>query len=234
MLPPSLDPTSALTAWHCLTPIGNSDSLLSSPSSQLSKTALWTGGYTLLYDSEKMHLASELRGNPLQVITFDAGNPQVKDLSDVLEDYPDRFKVAYHSDLQLYDGSIMLSGGHNKKNEKLFMASSDVSIFRLEKDGSVVLDKNLYRMYIERLGHRTTRLLDNTVLITGGIYREENKEREKDPNKINKIIVTDLAERFNPRRGESSEDYPFNRPPPKDGDPQANDGVNITCTLFEE
>ena len=58
-----------------------------------------------------------------------------------------------------------------------------------------------------RFGHRTVRLMDNTVLITGGVTTKLEKTQG---TTVATPVLARFTEVYNPRRGGASED-PFGR-----------------------
>jgi hypothetical protein len=102
-----------------------------------------------------------------------------------------------------------------------FDGSNQLAIYS-RKDGA---RQGLPSLRVSRFGHRSTRLLDNTIMITGGITVVV-KGNTPEPQ------LTTVTERFNPRTGDVTEDYPLNRPKPIDG-PTANSGPG-TCMLRAE
>lgn len=185
-LPVAITSPSA-TAWHTLTSIGASDRDLAS---NIAPTAaLWAGGFGLADESENLRFVTTVpQAPPLQWIKYN-------ELS--FQDVPAPVfeSVGYHDAIRLHDGSVLLSGGNCTTNT--FCASQQLVICAF--DGAPACAAAPVTLQTGRFGHRATRLLDNTVLFTGGINGGAAGQLLKD------------AEIFNPRAGHASEDYPFDR-----------------------
>ncbi|MCA9671065.1 MAG: hypothetical protein KC503_35955, partial [Myxococcales bacterium] len=105
---------------------------------------------------------------------------------------------------RLWDGSVLVTGGNAARSvAERFIALEQVARFRY--DGSTAVGEvpvGVTKLSVPRFGHRATRLLDNTVLITGGLTFSDSKLR-----------LVERAEVLNLRAGGADEDWPFNRAP---------------------
>lgn len=186
-------------AWHTLTPIGSADSeLADSPP----VTALWAGGYKLRRETDNLRQANDFGDLPPQrslQLVRDGAPLAISDAS-AAGGYA---LSGYHDALRLHDGRVMISGG-NDYPKSAFTALRQLAIYRLVGQ-ELELDpaSSAEGLRVGRFGHRSTRLLDNTVLITGGI----TLTNEATP------LITNETELFNLRFGDASEDYPFGRAP---------------------
>lgn len=206
-------------AWHTLTTIGLQDDQLAPEPGTPAKTptmALLAGGYPLVLDTERnMQLAWDWKPPTKNLQLVRDGNvPTFHDVSTTGDGH--FLPAEYHAAVRLSDGSVMLSGGNAsssfswakqeacEKTSSPFCAYRQISIYGL-KGGAVELSGH-GSMTVGRFGHRTTRLLDNTVLITGGVSLIGSKPQ-----------LLQHAEIYNPRTGHASED-PFGRGPVMDYD----------------
>ena len=211
-------PNAERTVWHTLTTIGMTDAEIAPGGSQVPKTpdkALMVGGFPMSYDwggsppaGTKLQLACDQckLKNTLQLVKD--GNPPSFHV--VSTSGAGHFLAAeYHAAVRLADGSVMLSGGNVnatyaqfeacKGKTSVFCAYRQIAVYGLE-GGSVKL-KQSGKMTLGRYGHQATRLLDNTVLLSGGISLVGSKPE-----------LLRHAEVYNPRTGAASED-PFGRLP---------------------
>ncbi len=213
------------TVWHSLTTIGWSDTQSSAKPgtvSEVPRKALLASGFPLELDTDtKMQLAWG-KNAPLKTLqlvlenTGPAGTPPT--LHTVPTSGEGHFLYSeYHEAIRLADGSVMLSGGNVDSNvEKkeackgttsLFCAYRQIAVYKHAGGTKVDLvtkpaaGKLPVKMTIGRFGHRATRLLDNTVLLTGGISLFGSRPE-----------LLQHAEVYNPRTGDPSED-PFGRKP---------------------
>jgi hypothetical protein len=152
--------------------------------------------------------------------------------------------VGYHEALRIGRGRVLLLGGNADGADYDCPASGDQPCCKsyaicpqgqmaiLEFDGT---NQKVVRSVLPtphlgtaRLGHRATRLLDGTVLISGGITVTDKA--------TNAPQVTFDAEIYNPRTADSSDDYPFRRLPGKDSkDSEATNKLKGTrCALRGE
>ncbi len=190
------------TAWHTLTPIGSSDRDLAG---NIAPTAaLLAGGFELAEEAANLRFATSTLRTPALLwvrqseLSFQPVTENSPAGGSVFE------PVGYHDAIRLHDGSVLLSGGNCAAG--LFCATPQLVICKLEDDP--VCSPAPSTLTMGRFGHRMTRLLDNTVLITGGITGEGNMGQ----------LLKD-AEIFNPRLGHASEDFPFDREPAAESKP---------------
>ena len=206
------------TAWHGLSPLGLTDR---GAETDGAPAALWTGGFVLTKGETATFRYALGFGTlpPQRAVQF--LRPEGPDLR--LEEIGgDGFRLAsYHHALRLHDGSVLVTGGNapsdaEKQQEQApcvgqttpFCALKQVALYtyRPGSPPSVELRPGVPPLEVARYGHRAVRLLDNTVLVTGGVTLNKSAVPE---------VVTQ-AEIFSPRTGQASEDYPFERPAPPD------------------
>ena len=105
--------------------------------------------------------------------------------------------VAYHEATRLPNGDVLLTGGNADQAEcppalgyayPIICPQAQLATYT-NVDKTLVVRKET--LAIPRFGHRVTRLLDNTLLITGGVAANTRLARE--------------AEVYNPRTGAESE-----------------------------
>lgn len=197
------------TAWHTLTPIGGTDQDLSQGDPGLPGTALWAGGY-VLYQSGNMRIADKNPQKKALQLIRDGSPPSIVDVAGTTA-LGHFVSVGYHDAIRLYDGSVVLSGGNGTCTEA-FCPSDQLKIYSFDTpQGLPILRQGIPPMRRSRLGHRMTRLLDNTILITGGITLVSRTNPQGQEVEAPELIKA--AEVFNPRRAADLEDFPFNRQP---------------------
>lgn len=118
---------------------------------------------------------------------------------------PGHFTSAgHHSAISLHNGGVLLTGGRLGQD----LQSCGVQSPFCASDQLVIYDKTLalktssspngsWRLFVPRMGHRMTRLLDNTILITGGITLKKSTAEGQ---------VLTSPELFNPRTGDVTEE----------------------------
>ena len=206
------------TVWQSMTTIGLTDAQLAPKAPQVPKTpdkALLAGGFPLIFDTgSKMQLAWDqwLPKKTLQLLLDSSGQPGAPPSHSTVPTSGEGHFLAseYHAAIRLADGSVMLSGGNVNSNfEKkeacktstsAFCAYRQIVVYKFKGGTGVVLGQSA-KMTIGRFGHSATRLLDNTVLISGGISLFGSRPE-----------LLQHAEIYNPRTGDASED-PFGRLP---------------------
>lgn len=210
-----ITPMPEVVAWHTLTTIGLRDDQIAPEAPKtptIPTAALLAGGFTLKYDSTHQRLAWDQTAAAYGLQLVRDGSPPT--LQAVTAGSGGFTWVGYHSALRLANGDVMLSGGNVnsswfpkapcEKVSSAFCAQQQIAIYRLK--GGIVELAQATQMALPRFGHRSTRLLDNTVLITGGVTLVGSKAE-----------LVQQAEVFNPRSGNFSED-PFGRAPAQDYD----------------
>jgi len=201
----------AATAWHTLTSIGGSDG--AAPTG-----VLWAGGFTLANDTSGQRTVDVPRTPPVQWVS--AADPTL--LKDV--DAGAFKSVGYHDAIALHDGSVLLSGGNGDLTgcvAKYLCPQEQRVVFKLPKGGSPTLATGTPSLGIARFGHRTVRLLDNSLLFTGGISRKDRVDAKLDADAAalkdaEALVLLNSVELYNPRSGDPSEDAPLFRDPGKD------------------
>ena len=197
-------------AWHSLTTIGYTDAQLSqdksAPAPVAPKTALLAGGFPLTFETKALRAADDQQpvSHPLLLVN-DGSPPTFQSIS--IAGAGHFAPVGYHQGTRLADGSVLLSGGNVNsqwvKNSPCgsestpFCAYAQMVIYAY--NGTQVQLRQSLSMRTGRFGHRATRLLDNTVLITGGIAFSGAVP-----------VILKEAELFNPRLGAAAED-PYSR-----------------------
>lgn len=233
------DPTDQkmTSIWHTLTPIGISDADLVDDQATAHVGALWVGGFNLANDSPTLRYAATTpRPQEEAVVLVRSGTPgapeQITTTLGTGGVAPGHFRSAgYHAGIRLADGSVLLSGGNIPDVVSNFRASGQVVVYTYDKTASQVSLAPLGRqLKTPRFGHRMTRLLDNTILITGGVTLVETTENGKD---IRSEQLVKEAEIFSPHLGSAVEDYPLSRPPPLDTEQQAQ-GAELCPARYPE
>ena len=199
----------APTAWHALTPV--SDTQL-----------LWSGGFRVratdpvkssVRDSSDSTLQGAATASLRLVSISDQGQLAVQTPADIIQQSFE--PTAYHRSLRLHDGSVLLSGGNraalvgrgrgkcvNDQGETRYCALSQMQIFSVQ-GGSLTPRANVPQMGIPRYAHQVTRLLDNTILVTGGLTYDGG---------LKKPVIVSNAEIYNPNDGSTASDA-FGRQP---------------------
>ncbi len=202
-----------LTAWHTLTPVGDA----------LNPAVLWAGGYLLDDDvspatqriARTLPRGADLKSKPDNLA---AKALQFVDKNLVLRDVDTgatgSFSPAgYHEALRLGDGTVLLVGGNSGAcGEKPFCPSAQLVAYRWDTATLAPKLSSSSALKIPRLGHRVTRLVDGTVMVTGGITLI------KDPKDSTKTVegITRVAEIYSLRSGKPEDDLTFARLPGKD------------------
>jgi hypothetical protein len=211
--------------WHTLEPIGITDAQLDPMPGGTPvdpKNLLLAGGFQLVFETSRLRSSDDRKRVKPQLWLIRDGAPPVP--LAVATDSGGHFQpVGYHDAIRLADGRVMLSGGNINSNftsdthcdaagiESTFCAYAQVVFYGLDAAGTAVTRLGGSQLRVRRLGHRSTRLLDNTVLITGGITI----------NAASEPLVLKDAELYNPRNGAAGED-PFGRKPMLDYDQSSN------------
>lgn len=190
------------TAFHAFTAIGGTDTDLDQ--GNFPTRALWSGGLGLASDAPNLRVHDKSVNVPAARLLVDGPSLGISAVPIPAAVFR---PAAYHSSTRLHDGSVLLAGGTRPRCEgdKAFCPDSQLTVIRWDGAKATWLGTTQDpspRLRTARFGHRATRLLDNTVLITGGI------EKVKDD-----LHVIQRVEVFNPRNGSASEDFPFNRSP---------------------
>lgn len=199
------------SGWHTLTPIGLADGQ-TSPS-----TLLLAGGFVLGRDTNALRSVNEQtkKTSPLMLIQ-DGASPKAKTVTATSGDF---IPAGYHDAIALADGSVLLTGGNVNSNfiktapcntyTSPFCAYNQLVIYTLSGETAVPRSQTTLAkaMNQARFGHRMVRLMDNTVLITGGV----TIKLETVSSQIVPVpILSAFSEVLNPRTGLASED-PFGR-----------------------
>lgn len=187
----------AHTGWQVFVPFGQTDKAFSDGLG--AGFALWVGGFNLgKGDTENYRVADKPSPTPIvNVIDGAGGTPTL-----VAGTAPSGFiSAGYQAAVRLTDGSVLVTGGNDSSSER-FRAVAQVVRFRLQ-GGTAVGESvpGIQGLAIARFGHRMTRLLDGSVLVTGGLTLDKD----------NKLRVVELAEVFNTRLGNAGDDYPLTR-----------------------
>lgn len=219
--PPPVGVTRMASIWHTLTPVGSSDRDLLD--GNLPQKALWAGGMLLSDTGNPPNPALRETGpNPDQ-------RPQDVALALVQQDVPPvttivntgsgdtllpgHFQsVGYHAAVGLYDGSVLLTGGKVGKKQQIaacgtespYCASNQIKLYGYVQGSFELIAPPVsegWELNVPRMGHRMTRLLDNSVLITGGVNLAPTKNGQS----------LTQAELFLPRTGDKTEDLPLDR-----------------------
>jgi len=210
----SVKDPSLSTIAHTLTPIGATDAEMAGGNPP--QEALLAGGFPLgplsgglrdtsarpqlLPQATALHrLSASALSSPESaatvVPTTDSGGALL----------PGHFTSAgHHSAVSLHNGGVLLTGGKLGQElqscgvESPFCASDQVVIYdkTLTLKTPAIQDAS-WRLFVPRMGHRMTRLLDNTILITGGITLKKSTAEGQ-------VLAT--PELFNPRTGDATEE----------------------------
>lgn len=201
------------TAWQSLTEIGLTDE--ERQQGKGPRALLWTGGLAL--DSRpdatpQWRAARTPRAGVLELLRSVNGKIES---TGPLDPQGGLVPAGYHSAVRLHDGSVLISGGnHTSSNcQRPNGETTDTRFCPLAQLASYKLAENDTRLTRERLGavsslrlprygHQATRLLDLSVLFTGGLTI----------NADGQPAVSGEAEILNVRQGGASEDYLFNLP----------------------
>jgi hypothetical protein len=172
------------TAWHTLTRIAT-DAEVAGVTAPQKQRALWASGYTLRYDAAFTNTRAadaltsqttmlELTGTDLSAATVGAGK---------------WVAVGYHEATPLFDGSVLLTGG-NAENGRCMgnVICPQTQMATYAATGGDLVEQQ--RLSLPRFGHRVTRLLDNTLLITGGVT---SRFKCKNPADSPDVTSTGLA-----------------------------------------
>lgn len=226
-------------AWHTLTPLGLSDAQLYPQSGTPAplRHLLWAGGFGLKRETSVLRADDQTPQiqTPLREVKLAGGQPSsVTALAS-----PGSFQaVGHHAALRLADGRVLLSGGNADPGAlatvpqrckdpqtgtgTTFCPFGQLAVYALTNN-AVGEDATAagQTLRLPRFGHRMTRLLDNTALITGGVTYLQGQP-----------LLADYAELFNPRLGNAGED-PFGREAGKDYDATTGESGH-SCTPQEE
>lgn len=185
------------TGWHTLTPLGLTDQQLFAGAA--ANELLYAGGFTGIADAvgnrpyRPVSLAAD-RPNPYYRLELSGAASSVHMRGDggATGSYPD---VGYHRALRLRDGSVLLSGGNSNKcrqpcssnaeclgskcNNKRcetavdspFCASDAVIVLGSNSDVPTYDRSTIAQLDQPRYGHVAVRLLDDSVLLVGGLQR---------------------------------------------------------------
>jgi hypothetical protein len=204
-------------AWHTLTPMGATDRELID-GTNVPAGALWAGGFTLSQwagasdplrgtanppnprpQEDALHLVQVGSPPTAQAVTTESGGTLSQG---------HYATTGYHAAIRLHDGSVLLTGGKlDCAGISNYCASNQVVLYQL-LGTDVQLRAGEWELAEPRFGHRMTRLLDNSLLITGGIKLER---KDVNGTEVKTVKVLKKAELFLPRTGDSSEDLPLGR-----------------------
>jgi hypothetical protein len=194
------------SAWHTLTPLGK-EGVSDDQKREPSGAVLWAGGYLLVSDAPwRITQKFESRAKPAQWI--DGDPPAIHDLAGAL---PTQAIGGYLEATRLADGSVLLTGGTGAPSgvcASVLCPSKLMAIVARTEAGVQFLSDPPMELVVPRFGHRAVRLLDNSVLITGGITKVDANNANKQPEKLLFLSHTEL---LNPRTGKSPEDAPLFR-----------------------
>jgi hypothetical protein len=211
-LTPQVSPDENPTAWHTLTPIGVADHMVGATPNK----ALLAGGYRLEYQAPALQFARVFDPTPSEDrLRFVVLGDTIGSKLQIVEDKSQTVfaQAGYHDAIVLYDGSVLLSGGSTQSRS--YRAQGQLA--RVTPGGQT--SSAATTLTIPRYGHRAVRLLDNTILFTGGVASYVDLDDDEKP--IRPYFLR-RAEIFNPRDGSSIEDYPFHRKPGGNEIDQAN------------
>jgi len=213
------------TAWHTLTPLGITDEKLLPRGSGSAPAAvnavLLAGGFSLGRETTRLRSDSQsaLTQKVLQVVR--PGTPPT--FTGESTAGAGAFQGAgYHRALRLVDGRVLLCGGNVNSNHLSaaarkalcsdhrtpFCGFNQLAIYGLESGAAVLKTGTTLR--VGRFGHAVTRLMDQLVLVTGGITHVSGVPE-----------LTAHAEVYDPRLGSAAEDL-FGRKPSRDYDSSMN------------
>lgn len=201
--------TNMASVWHTLTPLGRTDKEIADGTYPIQ--ALWAGGLVLTKKTDALREtgpAPEPRPQQQALAVVQKGLPPI--VVSITTDnagsaLPGHFVTAgYHEAATLYDGSVLLVGGKLGHAGTAcgvaspFCASNQIVIYA-QVNNTLQLTSPAtgygWALSTPRMGHRLTRLLDNSVLITGGITLVGSAGQ-----------MLKSVELFNPRTGDPTED----------------------------
>ena len=224
------------SGWHTLTPLGIKDGQTTAPT-----RALLAGGYLLGREGDKLRSVNSQTPKTYPLMQLTDGTSVA--VTNIITSPTGAFKGGgYHAATALADGSVMLSGGNVNSNfvkaapcDKVtspFCAYDQLSTYSLVSGTASLRTATTKTMTMGRFGHQATRLMDNSVLFTGGVTLR--KEKSSSGQEIYAVVLTNFAEAHNPRLGGPAED-PFDRPAGKDYDTVKGMAPGTsTCGLQEE
>jgi len=224
--------TPEASGWHTLTPLGLKDGdTTASPGH-----ALLAGGFLLGRETDTLRTVDFQTPKSYPLMQLSDGATIKATAVDVSN--AGAFKPAgYHAATTLADGSVLLSGGNvNSTWVKLapcdkvatpFCAYDQLVVYGITAGVVSRRSATTKTMSIGRYGHRATRLLDNSVLFTGGVTMRSDKG-------LPAAYLTGFTEVYNPRRGGPAED-PFDRKAAQDYDAARGQAAGTTtCSVQEE
>ncbi|MBK8482637.1 MAG: hypothetical protein IPL40_15985 [Proteobacteria bacterium] len=199
------------TAWQTLTEIGITDE--ERQQSKSPRALLWTGGFALeprAVDAARWRATRAPSATALQLLRSVSGGLAS---SGPLDPQGGMAPAGYHSALRLHDGSVLISGGNANPatcerpdgiaTQTAFCPLAQLATYQLDAAGTGlerVTRAGAGALQLARYGHQATRLLDLSVLFSGGL----TLNAEAQP------AVSAAAELLNVRNGAPSEDYLVN------------------------
>lgn len=201
-------------AWQTLTEIGLTDE--ERQQGKNPRALLWAGGFTLEArgetDAPRWRAAHTPSEKPLQLLRVVQDKLES---SGAIDPQGGVVSSGYQSAVRLHDGSVLLSGGNanpatcgwpeGSASQTAYCPLAQLAIYQLDASGTGLVRQtraNAPALRLPRYGHQATRLLDLSVLFTGGLTL----------NAAGQPAVSGEAELLNPRNGSPSEDYLVNLP----------------------
>ncbi len=224
------------SGWHSLTPLGVKDGQTTAPTK-----VLLSGGYLLGREGDNLRSVNTKDPKTYPLMQLASGSPSA--VTSIITTPNGAFKGGgYNATTTLADGSALLSGGNVNSNfikdapcnqfTSPFCAYDQVATYALNAGVAELRSTTVKRMTIGRFGHQVTRLMDNSVLFTGGVTIR--KEQNTNGQDVYVAVLTGFTEAYNPRLGGPFED-PFDRPAGKDYDEaKGKPAGTTTCGDQEE
>lgn len=205
--PIGLGPISGQTAWQTLNEIGLTDA--SRAAGSLAPGLLLYGGYEL-EPGNTAFFRYAFDPGPVAAQLLTIGETFTAESYQAPAEAPPLEITGFHQATAMADGSILVSGGNaNKRDCPVGEQTLQLESCALDQLALLELHEGELRqrpglpadlaLQFPRYGHRATRLLDNTVLITGGL--------QVDPEAANRLRIVSRQEIVNVSTGGPDESF---------------------------